>query len=111
MCSIRFLQVNAIHWVLIRDEYVLKYIFCTLLRRHRDHKPESPEFTADVNTAKVENGHLSTVCKNTKNNIMFSLDLYLLKDNRFRFRFNELNPLRTRYEVRDVIIDALDQEK
>jgi alpha 1,3-glucosidase len=82
--------------------------FC---KRHRDHKPESPEFTADVDTVKVENGHLSTVCQNTKNSVMFSLDLWLLKDNRFRFRFNELNPLHKRFEVQDVIIDDLEQEK
>jgi hypothetical protein len=42
---------------------------------------------------------------------VFTLDIYSLKDNRFRFRFNELNPLKVRYEVRDVIIDNLDQEK
>jgi len=80
-------------------------------RRHRDHKPEFPEFTADFNSVKIENGHLSTLCQNTKSSVVFTLDIYSLKDNRFRFRFNELNPLKVRYEVRDVIIDNLDQEK
>jgi hypothetical protein len=62
-------------------------------------------------TLKVENGHASAHVVNTKNSILFSLDLYLLKDSRFRFRFNEFNPLKTRYEVKDVIIDDLEQEK
>ena len=43
--------------------------------------------------------------------MLFSLDLYLLKENRFRFRFNELNPIKKRYEVEDVIIDNLEQDK
>ena len=48
---------------------------------------------------------------NTKNSILFTMDLYLLKDNRFRFRLNELNPLKKRYEVEDIIIDDLQQER
>jgi hypothetical protein len=59
----------------------------------------------------VVEGHLSAVCLNTKHSVQFSLDLYLLKDNRFRFRFNELNPIRPRFEVKDVIIDSLEQDK
>ena len=39
------------------------------------------------------------------------MDIYLLKENRFRFRLNELNPLKKRYEVEDVIVDDLQQEK
>lgn len=48
---------------------------------------------------------------NIENSILFTLDLYLLKENRFRFRLNELNPLKKRYEVEDVIVDNLEQEK
>ena len=39
------------------------------------------------------------------------MDIYLLKENRLRFRLNELNPLKKRYEVEDTIIDDLQQEK
>jgi hypothetical protein len=48
---------------------------------------------------------------NKKNAVLFMLDLYVLKDSRFRFKFNELSPLKPRYEVKDVIIDDLEQEK
>lgn len=81
--------------------------FC---KRQRDHKPKSPEFQVNFDTIKIENGHLSAECLNIKNSVKFSLDLYLLKDNRFRFRFNELNPLKPRFEVQDVIIDDLQQD-
>lgn len=48
---------------------------------------------------------------NLKNSVLFQLDLYLLKDNRLRFKFNELNPLKKRYEVEGVIVDSLEEEK
>ncbi len=80
-------------------------------RRHRDLKPQGPQYMAKFETVKIENGHLSVQVLNTKNSILFTMDLYLLKDNRFRFKFNEVNPLKPRYEVKDVIIDSLEQEK
>lgn len=81
--------------------------FC---KRQRNFKSEKSDYLVKFETVKVENGHLSAECLNTKNSILFSLDLYLLKDNRLRFRFNELNPLKKRFEVKDVIIDDLEQE-
>lgn len=80
-------------------------------RRHRDFKPSSSPYKINFDTLKIENGHLNAQVLNTKNSIVFRMDLYLLKDNRFRFRFNELNPIKKRYEVEDVIIDPLEQEK
>lgn len=68
-------------------------------------------YVVKFETVKIDNGHLNAQVVNTKNSILFSLDLYLLKDSRFRFRFNELTPLKARYEVKDVIIDDLEQEK
>lgn len=82
--------------------------FC---KRHRNFKPDEPEFMVKSDTVKIENGHLSGQCENTKNSVLFSLDMYLLKDNRIRFRVNELNPMKERFEVKDVIIDDLTQEK
>lgn len=62
-------------------------------------------------TLKTSYGHLNAQVLNTKNSILFTMDIYLLKENRFRFRLNELNPLKKRYEVEDVIVDDLQQEK
>ena len=82
-----------------------------LNRRQRSYKPTQSPYVVDFSTLKIDNGHLNAQAKNTQNSILFSLDLYLLKENRFRFRFNELNPLKKRYEVEDIIIDELEQEK
>lgn len=38
------------------------------------------------------------------------MDLFLLKNNRMRFKFSELNPIKKRYEVEGVIVDSLEQE-
>ena len=82
-----------------------------LSRRHRDHKPQSTPYKVLSETVKINNGHLSANLLNSKNLVKFTLDLYLLKDSRFRFRINELSPLKPRYEVEGVIVDLLEQEK
>ncbi|CAF0929444.1 unnamed protein product [Brachionus calyciflorus] len=82
--------------------------FC---KRQRDHNPGLPAYKANFDTLKVENGHLSCEVVNTNNSVLFKLDLYLLKDNRFRFKLNELQPLHPRYEVEGVVIDSLVEEK
>lgn len=67
-----------------------------------------------MDTLKVDNGHVSSQVINTKTSVVYVLDLFLLKDNRLRFRFNEFNPLKARYEVdkdQDIIVDSLEQEK
>lgn len=105
------MQVSDPHPTLFLLKCETHSLICVFERRQRDHKPQGPEYEARFDTLKVEKGHLSAVCTNTKNSIEFSLDLYLLRDSRFRFRFNELNPIKPRFEVKDVIIDSLEQEK
>lgn len=80
-------------------------------RRHRNHKPDTSPYQVQSNTIKIDHGHLTAHVLNTQNSVEFVLDLYALKENRFRFRFNELNPIKKRYEVEDVIVDNLEQEK
>lgn len=80
-------------------------------RRQREHNTGEPIYKANFGTLKIDNGHLSCQVLNTKNSVLFQLDLFLLKDNRLRFKFNELNPLKERYQVEGVIIDNLEQEK
>jgi hypothetical protein len=59
----------------------------------------------------ITNGHLSARVLNELNNVEFTLDLYLLKQNRYRMRFNELNGLRKRFEpFDDVIVDKMEQD-
>lgn len=90
-----------IDWI---DTFVLN-------RRQRNYKPSTSPYQVQFETIKIDNGHLNADVLNTQNSVVFTLDLYLLKDNRYRFRFNEKSPLKTRYEVEDIIIDPLEQEK
>ena len=41
---------------------------------------------------------------NKKSSVLLSLKLQTLEKNTVRFRINELNPIRPRYEVNDVLI-------
>jgi hypothetical protein len=108
--SIRLLQVEHVDLFIFSFIFVFYYFF-TISRRHRDFKPETTPYQVESDTVKIENGHLNAHLLNTKNSIKFTLDLYLLKDSRFRFRINELSPLKKRYEVEGVIVDTLEQEK
>jgi alpha 1,3-glucosidase len=82
--------------------------FC---KRQRNYKPDISPYVVQSDTLKIQYGHLTAQVLNTKNSVLFVMDLYLLKDNRFRFRLNELNPLKKRYEVEDTIVDDLQQER
>src|SRR5438105_4215796 len=80
-------------------------------RRHRDFKSTVSTYVVNFDSLEIENGHIHSLVTNQQNSVLFTLDLYLLKDSRFRFRFNELKPLRKRFEVENVIIDDLSQDK
>ena len=84
----------------------------SIRRRQRNFKPDlSTPYVVNLHAVGITNGHLTAEVQNTKNAKLFVLDLYQLRDSRFRFRFNELNSLKKRYEVEGVIIDDLQQEK
>ncbi|CAF0830952.1 unnamed protein product [Didymodactylos carnosus] len=53
----------------------------------------------------VTNGHLQFVITNTQNNVKFQLDLFTLEENSLRMKINELEPIRKRYEVQNVIVN------
>lgn len=92
------------------SSYFLRLIEYHSYRRHRDHKPTTTPYQIKVETIKIDNGHLTADVLNTQNAHLFKLDLFLLKDNRFRFRFNEKSPIKPRYEVENIVIDNLEQE-
>jgi hypothetical protein len=82
-------------------------------RRQRNYKPdEQLVYKINFETIKIDNGHLQAQVVNAQNSLLFALDLFALKDARFRFKLNELNPLKKRYEVdSEVIVDNLAEEK
>jgi hypothetical protein len=87
------------------------FLFYLNQRRQRSYKPDISPYVVQPDTLKTSYGHLNAQVLNSKNSILFTMDIYLLKENRLRFRLNELNPLKKRYEVEDTIIDDLQQEK
>jgi hypothetical protein len=53
----------------------------------------------------ITNGHLQFSFLNTlKPHVKFQLDLYTLEHNSLRVKINEINPLRKRYEVENVLV-------
>lgn len=49
--------------------------------------------------------------KNKDNGKLFKLEIYMLLDNTIRLKINELNPLKPRYEVKDVVVKELQSDK
>jgi alpha 1,3-glucosidase len=41
---------------------------------------------------------------NLENDVLFKLELFFLRDNTFRLKLNELNPLKKRYEVEHALV-------
>lgn len=53
----------------------------------------------------ITNGHLQFLLRNTlKPHVKFQLDLYTLEHNSLRVKINEVNPIRKRYEVENVLV-------
>jgi hypothetical protein len=73
-------------------------------RRHRQNKPTSTPYEAKLDTISLENGQFTCQVLNNDNNILFKLELFFLRDNTFRFKLNELNPLKPRYEVEHALV-------
>ena len=53
----------------------------------------------------INTGHLQFSFANTlKSHAKFQLDLYTLEHNSLRVKINEVNPIRKRYEVENVLV-------
>ncbi|XP_078516731.1 neutral alpha-glucosidase AB isoform X1 [Lissotriton helveticus] len=76
--------------------------FC---KRQRGLKHGSSVYRALLDSLDVTESRASLQLMNEANKIPLLLEVYSLKGNMTRFRINELNPLRPRYEVPDVLID------
>lgn len=57
-----------------------------------------------MNTIQLNDDFLSIQVLNTQNSVYLKGELYFLKDNSMRFKLNELNPLKKRYEVEDALV-------
>ena len=57
-----------------------------------------------METVSLDNEQFTCQVVNQDNNILFKLELFFLRDNTFRLKFNELNPLKKRYEVEHALL-------
>lgn len=76
--------------------------FCRRNREYADQVTESKEFTSPYTLVKdsilLSKDKIYADIKNTKTNVLLTLDLHILKDNTARVRINEKAPIKTRYD-------------
>uniref|UniRef100_V9KDE4 Neutral alpha-glucosidase AB n=1 Tax=Callorhinchus milii TaxID=7868 RepID=V9KDE4_CALMI len=75
--------------------------FC---KRQRNVKPENSPYRALLNSLEVTEKNVKIQLINELNKVHLLLEVYGLQGNMTRIKINELNPLKPRYEVPDVLI-------
>ncbi|XP_052275424.1 neutral alpha-glucosidase AB-like isoform X2 [Dreissena polymorpha] len=70
--------------------------FC---KRHRAMQPGASPYVVLMDTLKIQPTTMEVQVHNTKNNVRLLLQVTALKFNSARFKINELNPIRKRYEI------------
>ncbi len=73
-------------------------------RRHRDFKYTSSPYQAQFDSISLSNNQFTCNVLDISQNILFKLELVVLDNNKIRFKFNELNPLKKRYEVENSLV-------
>ena len=74
-------------------------------RRQRDYKPEASPYSLLADSTGILNDDTFTAnVINSEENVLFKLELSYLTDNSLRFRLNELNPLKQRYEAPEALV-------
>ena len=83
-----------------------------ICRRHRALIPGDSSYVANAASLKVYPTSFSLDVFDNKSNIHFILEVVGLKDNMFRVRMAEAEPLRVRYEppIGDVLIKKPEEE-
>ena len=68
-------------------------------RRHRQLSPGASPYVVLMETIKINPTNAEMQLVNTETNVRLLLSVYALKDNMARLKINELEPIRTRYEI------------
>ena len=82
-------------------------------RRHRALEPAPSSFAASVASMQLSQTSVSLDVLDKKSNVKFILKIFALKDNTFRIRLSEAEPLRERYEppLGDVLLQEPEGEE
>jgi len=79
-------------------------IFFFSCRNNRAIQPGESPYSVVKDSIVFTDSSFDVNILNKKTNVLLSLKLETLEKNTARFRINELNPIRPRYEVKDVLI-------
>lgn len=82
--------------------------FC---RRHRALQPGISNYEVDLNTLQTTATSISLDAVNSKNKVVFVLEIYPLEDSTLRIKFNEKNPLYPRFEEPYSLLDNIKESK
>ena len=78
--------------------------YCFVYRNNREIQPGESPYSVVKDSLVFTDSSLDVNILNKKSNVLLGLKLQTLEKNTVRFRINELNPIRPRYEVKDVLI-------
>ena len=86
--------------------FVVENTLLCALRRQRKYKPDVSPYEVDLTSLKnIGKGHLQFRLVNTlKSHVKLQLDLFTLEENSLRVKINEVEPIRKRYEVENVLV-------
>ncbi|KAL7992412.1 hypothetical protein Chor_016668 [Crotalus horridus] len=95
--------------VRVQDEAVDKNHFKTckqiaFYRRQKCLSPGKSPYQALLQTVELSNSNVKFQIFNEESKVTLSVEMYEIEGNIFRLKINEVNPLKPRYEVPDVLI-------
>lgn len=76
--------------------------FC---KRNRNIQPGHSPYYLDMNEFKISSSKVEGVLINSKNQVMFKLELLALANNMVRMKISELSPLRPRFEAEAALLE------
>ena len=89
----------------IFEKVWITFVFTVFVyRNNREIQPGESPYSVVKDSLVFTDSSLDVNILNKKSNVLLGLKLQTLEKNTIRFRINEGNPIRPRYEVKDVLI-------
>lgn len=89
----------------IFEKVWITFVFTVFVyRNNREIQPGESPYSVVKDSLVFTDSSLDVNILNKKSNVLLGLKLQTLEKNTIRFRINERNPIRPRYEVKDVLI-------
>ena len=91
-------------FVIFEKEWITFVFTVFVYRNNREIQPGESPYSVVKDSLVLTDSSLDVNILNKKSNVLLGLKLQTLEKNTVRFRINERNPIRPRYEVKDVLI-------